>query len=456
MSQDELLRDATARALEYLRTVDERPVAPAVDAVTRLAELGGPPPEHPEADADILALLDEVGSPATVASAGPRYFGFVVGGSLPVTTATSILAGAWDQNAFVQVASPTGTALERITLEWLVDILGLPSTTYGALVTGTALGNVLGLAAARTALLADAGWDIEADGLVGAPQLRVVAGAEAHATLVGAVALLGLGRARIESVPVDGQGRMRPEALPPLDDRTILCVQAGNVNTGALDPAEPLCAAAHEAGAWVHVDGAFGLWARATPRLAETARGYDAADSWATDAHKWLNVPYDCGAILVRDPIHLSRAMAVSAAYLPEAATGNPFDYTPEGSRRARGVGAWAAIRSLGRSGIADLVDRCCTLARQFGDGLSAGGCEILNEVGLNQVLVAFGDDVTTNAVIAGVQKDGTCWCGGTVWQGRAAMRISVSSWATTPADVDQSVAAILRVAKAQSLGGGM
>jgi glutamate/tyrosine decarboxylase-like PLP-dependent enzyme len=456
MSQDDLLREATRRALEYLRTLDERPVAPGDDAVARLAELGGPLPEQPQDDEATLALLDGAGSPATVASAGPRYFGFVIGGSLPVTTAAGILATAWDQNAAVQASSPAATALERTALEWLVDILRLPASAYGALVTGTAMGNVCGLAAGRTSLLARAGWDVEADGLQGAPPVRVVAGAEAHSTLLGAVALLGLGRARIESVAVDAQGRMRPEALPTLDDRTILCIQAGNVNSGALDPAEPLCAAARDAGAWVHVDGAFGLWARASPRLADAAHGYDAADSWATDAHKWLNVPYDCGAVLVRDPTHLSRAMAVSAAYLPEAATGNPMDYTPEGSRRARGVGVWAALRSLGRSGVADLVDRCCALASQFAIGLQAGGCEVLNEVSLNQVLVAFGDDDTTNRVITGVQKEGTCWCGATVWQGRAAMRISVSSWATTPSDVDQSVAAILRVAKAQTLGGGM
>lgn len=443
---EELLRDAADRAAQYLRTLPERRVSPSEADLAELVELGGDLPGGPMPDDEILTLLDRVGSPATVASAGPRYFGFVTGGALPVTVATNVLAGAWDQNAFTPIASPVGAALERTSIEWLVEILGLPAESYGALVTGSQLANFCGLAAARHAVLTRSGWDVEERGLNGAPVVRIVAGAEAHATLVRAVSLLGFGRANIELVEVDDQGRMRVDALPALDDHTVLCIQAGNVNSGAFDPAEALCAAAREASAWVHVDGAFGLWARAAPGRAHLAAGVELADSWAVDAHKWLNTPYDTGVVLVRQPEHLAAAMSLSAAYLPAAGRG-AIDYTPEGSRRARGIAIWAALRSLGRAGVAEMVERCCALAARFGERLQGGGCEVLNDVVLNQVLVTFGDDETTRQVIKAVQDDGTCWCGGTQWQGRAAMRISVSSWATTAADIDQSADAIIRVA---------
>jgi glutamate/tyrosine decarboxylase-like PLP-dependent enzyme len=339
--------------------------------------------------------------------------------------------------------------LEQIALRWLADLLGLPSDCGGAFVTGATMANFSALAAARHALLARAGWNVEADGLFGAPPITVFVGAEAHPSLFKSLGLLGLGRSRVVRVPVDTQGRMRADALPEIAGPAIVCLQAGNVNTGAFDPFAEVCARAHDAGAWVHVDGAFGLWAAATPQRAHLAAGIDDADSWATDGHKWLNVPYDCGLAFVRDAAPLRAAMAVSAAYLSVAEQRKPNDFTPEMSRRARGVEVWAALRSLGRSGLAELFERNCRQAARFAAGLRAAGYEVLNEVVLNQVLVSFGDAATTRRVIAGIQGDGTCWCGGTEWQGRAAMRISVSSWATTDADVERSLAAMLRVAAA-------
>jgi glutamate/tyrosine decarboxylase-like PLP-dependent enzyme len=296
-------------------------------------------------------------------------------------------------------------------------------------------------------VLRKAGWNVEEDGLFGAPPIRVVVGDEVHASLLKALSLLGLGRERIERVPVDGQGRMRADALPDLSGTTVVCIQAGNVNTGAFDPAREICAATRDAGAWVHVDGAFGLWALASPRFAHLAAGVTEADSWATDAHKWLNAPYDSGIVFVREAEHLRASMTVGAAYLIAGDEREPSQYTPDMSRRARGVEIWAALRSLGRSGLADLIERSCRHAARFAKGLRAAGYEILNDVTLNQVLVSFGDDETTRRVIKGIQADGTCWLGGTVWQGRAAIRISVSSWATTEDDVERSLDAIIRIA---------
>ncbi|HEU5424363.1 MAG TPA: pyridoxal-dependent decarboxylase [Nitrolancea sp.] len=448
---DRLLDSTLRRAQRYLDGLAERPVAPSPAALDRLPGLGGSLPEEPVDPADVLALLDELGSPATVASAGPRYFGFVTGGSLPAALAANWLAGAWDQNAGLPVTSPAGTALEEIALDWLLDVLNLPPGTAGAFVTGATMANFTGLAAARHAVLAQAGWDVEAHGLFGAPPITVVVGAEVHVSLLKALALLGLGRERVLAVPTDGQGRMRADELPEISGPAIVCLQAGNVNTGAFDPAAEVCAWARGTGAWVHVDGAFGIWAAAAPSLAGLLAGVNQADSWATDAHKWLNVPYDSGLAFVRDRAALLPAMAASAAYLPEGESREPMRYTPELSRRARGAEVWAALRSLGRAGLADLIERDCRYARRFAEGLSAAGYEVLNEVVLNQVLVAFGDDDATNRVMAGVQAEGTCWCGGTVWHGRAAMRISVSSWATTEDDVEQSLAAIIRVARAET-----
>jgi glutamate/tyrosine decarboxylase-like PLP-dependent enzyme len=448
----DLLQDAAARAARYLDGLAARRVAPSAEAVRGLAAWDTALPAGPTDAAEVLRLLDEVGSPATMGMAGGRFFGFVIGGALPATVAASWLATAWDQNTGLQTITPATSELERIALGWLVDLLGLPPGTGGGYVTGATIANFTALAAARHAVLRQAGWDVEADGLFGAPPVTVVVGEEAHPTVHKALGLLGLGRARVLTVPVDGQGRMRAAALPRLAPPAIVCLQAGNVNTGAFDPAPEIVPRARAAGAWVHVDGAFGLWAAASPRLAHLAAGFGDADSWATDAHKWLNVPYDSGLAFARDPEALRAAMAVRAAYLPTAER-NPSDFTPELSRRGRGVEVWAALRALGRSGIAELVERNCRQARRFAEGLAAAGHEVLNEVVLNQVLVAFGPPATTERVVAAIQEDGTCWCGGTVWQGRTAMRISVSSWATTDEDVEKSLDAMLRAAARAGAG---
>ncbi|MFN7952485.1 MAG: aminotransferase class V-fold PLP-dependent enzyme [bacterium] len=443
-----LLHDAALRATAYLAKLDARAVAPSADAVAALDRLREALPEGPSEAAATLALLDQLGSPATMGMAGGRFFGFVIGGSYPVSVASSWLATAWDQNTGLAEVTPATARLEEVALGWLVELLGLPPGTGGGFVTGATLANFTALAAARHTVLERAGWDVEGDGLFGAPPISVLVSAEVHPSVLKGLGMLGLGRRRVVPVPVDGQGRMRIEALPAIAGPTIVCTQAGNVNTGACDPIAEICAAVRPAGAWVHVDGAFGLWAAAAPSLASQVRDVGNADSWATDAHKWLNVPYDSGVAFVRDPHALRAALAVSAAYLPtETPNRNPSDYTPEFSRRARGVDVWAVLRTLGRSGVAELIERCSRHARRFAEGLRAAGFEILNEVALNQVLVAFGDDDLTRRVIAAIQREGTCWAGVTVWQGRTAMRISVSSWATTDDDVEKSLAAMIRVA---------
>jgi glutamate/tyrosine decarboxylase-like PLP-dependent enzyme len=443
-----LLADAAARANRYLASLKTRPVAPAADAVNGVDRLCGALPAEGEDPLSVLQHLDEFGSPATVATAGGRYFGFVIGSSVPAALAANWLAGAWDQNAAVQSMSPVAARLETTAVEWIRALLEIPPGARGTFVSGDTMANFSGLAAARHALLETAGWDVEARGLFGAPPVTVVVGEEVHVSVLKALALVGFGRDRVVRVPADDQGRMRADLLPDLNGLTVVCAQAGNVNTGAFDPAREICERAHRGGAWVHVDAAFGLWANASPGRRALAAGFEGADSWATDAHKWLNVPYDSGVVFVREGRHLRAAMAGAAsAYLPQSAQGEPMEYVPEMSRRARGVDAWAALRSLGRSGVGDLVERCCRHASRMAKLLSAGGCRILNEVVLNQVLVSFGSDDETRRVIDAVQRDGTCWCGGTVWHGTAAMRISVSSWATTEDDIDRSAAAILRIA---------
>ena len=449
---DKLLDDAAQRAQRYLDDLEERSVVPSPEAISRLAELGGPMPAEPTDAAATLALLDEVGSAATVASAGGRYFGFVTGGSLPVTVAANWLAGAWDQNAGLSVMSPIATTLEQITLPWLLDIFGLPSTSGGAFVSGATMANFTALIAARHALMAQVGWDVEAQGLFGAPPINVVVGNEVHVSLLKALGLAGFGRERVIRVAADEQGRMRADALAAtLSDLTgpiLLCLQAGNVNTGAFDPAPELCKIGHAAGAWIHVDGAFGLWAAASPARAHLTAGFGDADSWAVDAHKWLNVPYDSAFAFVRDREALQASMTIAASYLMQDGTREPLHYTPEMSRRARGMEIWAALYTLGRSGLAELIERNCQLAARFAEGFRSAGYAILNDVVLNQVLVSFGDAATTQRVIAAVQEDGTCWCGSSVWQGQTAMRVSVSSWATTTEDVDRSLDAMIRIAR--------
>jgi glutamate/tyrosine decarboxylase-like PLP-dependent enzyme len=443
----DLLNDAAQRASRYLESLDTRSVAPEAQALAALARFNRAFPEHTTSAESVLAELDEIGSPATMASAGGRFFGFVTGGALPAAVAANWLAATWDQNAGLVVSSPSNAALEIVSLQWLQDIFHLPAQSAGGFVTCATAANFSALAAARHALLARAGWDVEAHGLFGAPPLTVVVGDEVHASAQKALSLVGFGRDRVVRVPVDAQGRMRLEAFPEVDDRTIVCVQAGNVNSGAFDPISKICERAHSNGAWVHVDGAFGMWAAAAPARAHLARGVEDADSWATDAHKWLNVPYDSGLVFTRNANALRSAMSAGGAYLAQDEDRVPYQYTPDFSRRARGIEVWAALRQLGRSGLADLIERTCRYAGQFAEGLQAAGHRVLNDVVLNQVLVSFGSPERTREVIARVQRDGTCWCGGTVWQGHTAMRISVSSWATTEADVQRSLAAILRVA---------
>ncbi len=403
---------AADRAADYVTSVRARRVSPSTEAVATLERFHELMPDTACDARDVIALLDEVGSPATVASAGGRYFGFVIGGSLPAVTAASWLASTWDQNAAMRVMSPVAAELEDVVL------------------------------------VARAGWNVEDDGLAGAPAVEMVVGEEVHASVQKALSLGGFGRRRVTVVEADEQGRMRTKKLPGLSERSIVCIQAGNVNTGAFDPATEICERAREAGAWVHVDGAFGLWAGISPKYRELTAGFEKADSWATDAHKWLNVSYDSGIVMVRDAMALRRAMTISAAYLMPGAMREPMNHVPEASRKARGVELWAALKSLGRSGLRDLVERTCALASRFAARIKDAGFEVLNDVVINQVLASFGTAEKTLEVIRRVQEDGTCWCGGTVWQGKTAMRISVSSWATTEEDIERSADAVIRLAR--------
>ncbi len=445
----ELLRATAAHALKYLETLESRPVAPDPAAVANLKSLDIALPLRGAEPDSVIDELNRLGGPATMAMAGPRFFGFVIGGSLPAALAANWLASAWDQNTGLYNSTPATSFIEEIALKWLVDLLGLPPQTAGAFVSGTSVAHLTALAAARHSVLERAGWDVEADGLFGAPPVTVIIGQEAHPTLRKALGIIGFGRKRVVEVPSDTQGRMQVARIPKFEGPTVICVQAGNVNTGSFDSISAACDAAQENRAWVHVDGAFGLWAKVAPSRAHLVAGVERADSWATDGHKWLNVPYDSGIAFVRDARVLRSAMSISAEYLPhESEHRNPSDYTPELSRRARGVDIWAALKSLGREGVEEMVERHCRQARRFAEGLSAAGFEILNDVVLNQVLVSFGSAEETERVIAGIQRDGTCWCGGTVWQGKTAMRISVISWNTTDADIELSLNAMIRVAR--------
>jgi glutamate/tyrosine decarboxylase-like PLP-dependent enzyme len=446
----DLLADTLGRSLRYLDSLDDRSVAPSAEAVAKLHALDVPLQRESIDAGSVIAELDTIGSPATMAMASPRFFGFVIGGTLPVALAADWLATAWDQNTGLYNATPGTAHIEQVALRWLLDVFGLPPSCAGAFVTGTTVAHITALAAARHAVLERIGWNVEADGLFGAPPVTVVVSAEAHPTLHKALGVLGFGRSRVTRVPVDDQGRMRLDAMPSIAGPTIVCTQVGNVNTGACDPVREICEYAHGRGAWVHVDGAFGLWARVAPSRAHLVVGMEHADSWATDGHKWLNVPYDSGIAFVRDERALRAAMAVSAEYLPsESPFRNPSDYTPELSRRARGVPIWAAMRALGRDGLAELIEASCRQARRFADGLRSADFAILNDVVLNQVLVAFGDAGHTRRVITAIQRDGTMWAGETVWQGKVAMRISVSCWATTDDDVARCVETIIRLARA-------
>jgi glutamate/tyrosine decarboxylase-like PLP-dependent enzyme len=397
---------------------------------------------------EVIEHLAAGAGPGLVKSPGGRYFGFVTGGALPAALGAEWLTAAWDQNAFSYVSSPAASVIEDVAGRWLLEILGLPLQSSVAFVTGCQMAHVTALAAARHRVLDGVGWDVQRDGLAGAPPIRVIAGDRRHATVDRALRLLGIGSAAIEEVASDGLGRMRvgPARDALRESRAhpaVLVLQAGEVNTGSFDPFEPLVEAAREADAWVHVDGAFGLWARASRTTAGLAMGVDGADSWAFDAHKWLNVPYDSGVAVVAHPESHAASMAYGAAYLaPSDDRRDPSDWTPDASRRARGIAVYAALRSLGRSGVAGLVERCCRHARTFAEGLAGLGLEVLNEVELNQVLVRAATDDVTTALLQTVQRSGETWMSGTVWGGRPAIRISVSGWSTTDADVVRSLAA--------------
>ncbi|WP_018784409.1 pyridoxal-dependent decarboxylase [Micromonospora sp. CNB394] len=449
-----LFRRAADHAADYRLSLPDRPVGVPVDQAAMTRAFAGPLPDAPTPPEQVLAELVAAAEPGLVASAGPRYFGFVIGGALPAATAADMLAAGWDQNAFNAVASPASVAAETVAGTWLKELLGIPATASVGFVTGGQAANTAGLAAARHQVLTDAGWDVERRGLTGAPAVRVFAGAERHATVDRSLRLIGLGTDALRAVPVGPQGAIDPDALAAaLRDAgpgpTIVCLQAGNVNTGACDDLRRACGLAHRYGGWAHVDGAFGLWAAASPATRHLVDGLAAADSWACDGHKWLNLPYDTAFAFCARPDAHAAAMSLAAAYLVGSG-GVPAgaDLTAESSRRARGLAVWAGLRELGRDGVAALVERCCALARRSADGLTAAGFEVVNDVVLNQVLVGFGDDARTDRVVAAVQADGTCWAGGTTWRGRRLMRISVSNATTTEADVDRSVAAIARLAR--------
>jgi glutamate/tyrosine decarboxylase-like PLP-dependent enzyme len=441
---DRALRHAEA----FLSSLPERAVGPPADPDVLRAALGRELTDDGVAPEQVIDELVAAADPGIVATAGPRYFGFVTGGALPAALAADWLAAAWDQNAHAWIGSPAAAVVEEVVADWVLSLLGLPQDAGVGLVTGCQMANVTCLAVARDSVLKRAGWDVAAQGLIGAPPLTVIAGQEAHATIFSALRMIGLGRDSAHLVAADDQGRMDPDALARgLRDAgpAIVCAQAGNVNSGAFDPLEPIEYLCEQSGAWLHVDGAFGLWAAASPALRHLTRGLERADSWATDAHKWLNVPYDSGLAIVRDAAAHRHAMSLSAAYLVAGEQRDNYDFTPEASRRARGFAIYAALRSLGRRGLAELIERNCAQARRFAEILREGGAEILNDVVLNQVLVAAPPEA-----VARVQADGTCWVGGSNWHGRDVIRISCSSWATTDADVERSARAILAALSAR------
>lgn len=435
---------ARSQAYDYLDTLRARRVYPGESALAALSLFHEAMPPTPCPAEEVLRLLHTHGSPATVAQSAGRYFGFVNGGALPAALAARWLADIWDQNAALSVMSPVVAELESVCEEWLVELFGLPSGTAAGFVGGSATATLCGLAAGRDKILQAFGWDLGADGLFGAPRPRIILGEQAHATVWKALRLLGFGRAQVEIVPADAQGRLRADRLPALDASCLLVAQAGNVNSGSFDPLKEICRRARLAGAWVHVDGAFGLWAAACESTRFLTDGVAQADSWSVDAHKTLNAPYDVGVVLCRNRDALLEAMRIGASYIPDGEQRDGMRLTPEMSRRARVVELWATLKSLGRAGVTDLLERLCRHARRFGQDLAAHGFRVLNEVVFNQVLVACDTPAHTTATLAQLQRAGECWCGGTFWQGEPVIRISVCSWATTDDDVQRTVAAFV------------
>jgi glutamate/tyrosine decarboxylase-like PLP-dependent enzyme len=442
-----VVRRTAELAADHLAALGELPVGGSIGYEDVVAALDEPLPEHGDDPVAVIERLAAIAGPATVASPGPRYFGFVTGGALPAALAADWLTSAWDQNTFTRVSSPAAAGIETVAERWVLEALRLPGEAAVGFTTSATMGNFTCLAAARGAVLAGAGWDVDADGMAGAPAIRVLVGEHVHASLLLALRYLGLGPGRAVRVPA-AAGAMRVDALDDAlagaEGPAIVCAQAGEVNTGASDPLGAIADAARTHGAWLHVDGAFGLWAAASPTLRHLVAGAERAHSWSLDCHKWLNVPYDCGLAIVADREALRAAMGVTASYLPGSQGREPIDTVPEMSRRARATPVYAALRQLGRQGLAELIERNCALARRLATALEAlDGAAVLNEVVLNQVLVRFDDDdATTRAVVEAVQRSGEAWLGGTVWDERAAVRVSISNWSTTADDVDRLVVA--------------
>jgi len=431
-------------AAAYLEQANHDPIQVTDADRQKLGALDTPLNDAGEPAEDIIRALHQYASPATMKMGSPRFFGFVIGGSYPVSVASNWLSTAWDQNSGLEKTTPATALMEKVSARWMLDLLQLPAESATAFVTGATVANFTALAAARNQLLNNSGWDVEADGLQGSPQINIIISEESHPTVYKSLGMLGLGRNRVQRVPTDDQGRMRMDRFPEVTDNTLIITQAGNINSGAFDPVGEICDLVAGKNAWVHVDGAFGLWAMASKQYSQLGAGLEKADSWATDAHKWLNVPYDSGLAFVKHPEALKSAMAITASYLPsEGAVRNPSDYTPELSRRGRGVDVYAVLRHLGRQGVAELVERCCWCAAYFAERLSAAGYRVMNEVVLNQVVVDLGSEALNLAVLDAVQKEGTCWVGQTIWQDRLAMRISVCNWQTDQQAIDQSFAVI-------------
>lgn len=437
----EILDLASSAAARYIDNVDDRQVMPSADAVEKLRALYHPMPSQPTDPRTVIKLLEEMGGPATVASTGGRFFGFVVGGAMPVSIAANWLASAWDQNAGSWILAPFAVEIEEVVATWMLDILDLPRDAAVGFVTGSTMGTFSALAAARSALLRKTGYDLKRKGLRNAPQIRIVMSEEIHPTNVAALGYLGFGIDEVETCPTDKQGRLIVDALPELDSQTIVIVQAGNINSGSFDDFETICNRARKVGAWVHVDGAFGLWARASGSKRYLTQGVELADSWTIDGHKWLNIPQDSAIYACRDPQAVDDVFGTTATYLMRDEHRQPSNFVPELSRRARGIEFWAALRSLGKRGVEDLVDRNCSHAVRFAEGLSTAGYEILNDVVLNQVVFACAEEAETRSALERIQSSGVTWLGPTTWKGRYAMRISVSSWKTTKADVSESLA---------------
>lgn len=444
LSDKAVFEQARAYAYDYMDNVEKRPVIPTEDALKSLNVFDEALPEQSCDSTSILSLLNDYGSPATMAQTAGRYFGFVNGSSTPAALASKWLSDVWDQNAALYVISPIASQLEAVCERWLTELLGLPSGTAAGFVSGTSIATACGLVAGRNEILKRQGWDVASQGLFGAPPVRVILGGEAHATVFKALALIGLGKDRVEKVPVDSQGRMLADKMPELDSSCLVIAQAGNVNSGAFDPFVGICEKARKAGAWVHIDGAFGLWAAASSHLRCLTEGIEMADSWSVDAHKTLNAPYDCGIVMCKNRDSLVSALQASGSYIIYSDKRDGMLYTPEMSRRARGVELWATLKFFGRKGVEELVDGLCERARQFAELLTANGFHVPNEVMFNQVLVAFDTPEQTKAALERLQKSGECWCGGSVWKGEPVIRISVCSWATTPEDVERSVAAFI------------